>query len=265
MSAEIGLCPSAPDIFRYREDAPPDSLPYYGMTTLPPEHLSFPFLPDDAWLNFNQFPQPPTPAWTRPDLEQQQQQHQSPPKESTRKKTHNQSESMFTNEEREKEREKREQFLARNRMAASKCRQKKKQHTRQLQSRYEKVSFQKQMLLIEVEQLRSQMLQLKDELLRHSECDDVSIKNHLDKMLDQLKTREVASDSPDLRNMHTLPIDALSSTSTLVDDGSPPQFSGSDIMTAEQVRRDSNLSVISDTSISSLASHDGFDDLINYG
>jgi hypothetical protein len=72
-----------------------------------------------------------------------------------------------------------EKHLERNRIAASKSRQKKKHETDQLKARFNKVSRQKQLLEEEIKRLHSDLLYLKDQILMHSQCDDEAIHNYL--------------------------------------------------------------------------------------
>ncbi|KAF5857845.1 hypothetical protein ETB97_005219 [Aspergillus alliaceus] len=79
--------------------------------------------------------------------------------------------------------EKRQRILHRNRLAASKCRQKKKEHSKQLEERFYKVSTRKTELESEIENLRSELITLKNELLLHASCNDEAIKIHLAQMV----------------------------------------------------------------------------------
>ncbi|OJJ65590.1 hypothetical protein ASPBRDRAFT_49654 [Aspergillus brasiliensis CBS 101740] len=88
-------------------------------------------------------------------------------------------------EEDERERHKRERALERNRVAADKCRKKKKEHAKYLESRCETVLRENTYLQTEVNSLRSEVLILKNELLRHSRCRDEGIKRHLMRMVKQ--------------------------------------------------------------------------------
>jgi len=74
---------------------------------------------------------------------------------------------------------KREQFLARNREAASKCRQKKKVWTSNLEERARELSFEKQMLTTQAAMLKNELLMLKCKCLEHSNCDCESIREYL--------------------------------------------------------------------------------------
>ncbi|RAK99502.1 bZIP transcription factor atfB [Aspergillus ibericus CBS 121593] len=93
----------------------------------------------------------------------------------------------------EAERLKREKFLERNRVAASKCRQKKKQHTEQLMSQHDELALQKSQLLSEADRLRSELLSLKNELLRHSRCGDEAINLHLSQMVRNITYQDTAA------------------------------------------------------------------------
>ncbi|PYH47886.1 bZIP transcription factor [Aspergillus saccharolyticus JOP 1030-1] len=90
------------------------------------------------------------------------------------------------------EQQKRERFLERNRVAANKCRRKKKEHTRQLESKCMEVTQTNTRLESEVSQLRSQILELKNQLLQHSGCDDPGIKAHLARMVASLSQRSAS-------------------------------------------------------------------------
>ncbi|PYH81210.1 hypothetical protein BO82DRAFT_96500 [Aspergillus uvarum CBS 121591] len=102
------------------------------------------------------------------------------------------SEPVFSPTHDAVEQQKRERFLERNRVAANKCRRKKKEHTRQLESRCMEVTQANTRLESEVSQLRSQILELKNELLRHSGCDDPAIKAHLARMVAHLSQRSAS-------------------------------------------------------------------------
>ncbi|PWY83360.1 hypothetical protein BO70DRAFT_361472 [Aspergillus heteromorphus CBS 117.55] len=100
-------------------------------------------------------------------------------------------------EDHERERRKRERFLERNRVAANKCRKKKKEHSRQLESRCQAVSQENTSLESEVDHLRSEILSLKNELLRHSQCGDAGIKRHLAQMIKEISDRGAAGSGTD--------------------------------------------------------------------
>ena len=75
--------------------------------------------------------------------------------------------------------EKREQFLARNREAASKCRQKKKEWTQDLEQKARDLSSQKQMLTTYLAMLKNELLMLKCKCLEHSDCGCDGIRDYL--------------------------------------------------------------------------------------
>jgi hypothetical protein len=89
------------------------------------------------------------------------------------------------------ERAKRAKFLERNRLAASKCRQKKKEHTQQLEVRFKEQSEKNAHLHKEIHELKSQALNLKNELLKHAQCNDEAIKLHLSHMVSKITENNV--------------------------------------------------------------------------
>ncbi|GKZ97878.1 hypothetical protein AnigIFM59636_001696 [Aspergillus niger] len=108
----------------------------------------------------------------------------------------------------ERERRKRERFLERNRVAANKCRKKKKERAKQLERRCETVSQEKMLLESQVDHLRGEILSLKNELLRHSHCGDARIKCHLAKMVKQLsKKTGTTTPSPEEKKESLPPTD----------------------------------------------------------
>lgn len=91
---------------------------------------------------------------------------------------------------------KRERFLERNRLAASKCRQKKKEHTMQLESKFKEQSDKRDELNAEISALRGQILALKNEVLKHAQCGDEPIKLHLAQMVKQITYRDSQDPQP---------------------------------------------------------------------
>ncbi|KAI9036244.1 bZIP transcription factor [Aspergillus affinis] len=199
MSAEI-IHPPSTESFPFPDTAPSSSLASLPTIALTPGFFSLPSLANESWPPSNGLPTPPPlPSWAvKPDpddrqlcidpvlqpdyhLKQQSQRTQRPRKASTTS-----SASSDISSTTHPLNSKREQFLARNRLAASKCRQKKRKHNKELESQYEAVARRKKQLQTEADYLRSQMLQLKDELLRHSQCNDSSIKGHLAQMVNQV-------------------------------------------------------------------------------
>lgn len=74
---------------------------------------------------------------------------------------------------------KRSKFLERNRVAASKCRQKKKEWTSNLETRARELQNSKNQLAIVVSSLKEEVLFLKSELLRHTGCGCSKIRDYL--------------------------------------------------------------------------------------
>ncbi|KAJ5757614.1 uncharacterized protein N7511_006308 [Penicillium nucicola] len=104
---------------------------------------------------------------------------------------------------------KRAKFLERNRLAASKCRQKKKEHTQQLEYRYKHQSEKHQALMTEIARLRSEILGLKNEVLKHSQCGDEPIKMHLAHMLKKITEGDKEPSTAAVAAAATLPDSAL--------------------------------------------------------
>ncbi len=83
--------------------------------------------------------------------------------------------SNNTNEPTKPEDVKRSKFLERNRIAASKCRQKKKEWTQNLEDRARELQKNNNQLRMVVDSCRQEVLFLKGELLKHSQCECESI------------------------------------------------------------------------------------------
>ena len=83
--------------------------------------------------------------------------------------------SNNTNEPTKPEDVKRSKFLERNRIAASKCRQKKKEWTQNLEDRARELQKNNNHLRMVVDSCRQEVLFLKGELLKHSQCECESI------------------------------------------------------------------------------------------
>lgn len=74
---------------------------------------------------------------------------------------------------------KRSKFLERNRVAASKCRQKKKEWTQNLETRARELQKNNNMLRMDVESLRQEVLFLKAEMLKHNNCGCTQIQDFM--------------------------------------------------------------------------------------
>jgi hypothetical protein len=171
--------------------------------------------------------------------------------------------------EQQQEKAKREKFLERNRLAASKCRQKKKEHTQLLESRYREQSDKKEQLVSEIARLRSEILGLKNEVLKHAQCGDEPIKLHLAQMVKKITYSDTTA--PELTDV----ADAAASSSEGPMTPRPQQalsFGFDDPLHLEpsrsgesmdpSVRRDSEASVLTENSYA-FSTDDSFDDLIN--
>lgn len=168
------------------------------------------------------------------------------------------------------DRAKREKFLERNRLAASKCRQKKKEHTQQLETRYKEQSDKKETLVAEIARLRHEILGLKNEVLRHAQCGDEPIKLHLAQMVKKITYNDTSTTAAELSDA----ADAVSTSeepSTPTAQQQPQQSQQQGVMSfgfddalqpavlEQQMRRDSEASLVSHP----FSSEDNFDDLIN--
>ncbi|KAI9760909.1 MAG: hypothetical protein M4579_001410 [Chaenotheca gracillima] len=84
------------------------------------------------------------------------------------------------------ENDKRQRFLERNRVAASKCRMKKKEWTGNLEGRARELQHEKAQLSMMVGSLRDEVLFLKGELLKHTNCGCDRIRQYLDQEVTNL-------------------------------------------------------------------------------
>lgn len=167
------------------------------------------------------------------------------------------------------EKAKREKFLERNRLAASKCRQKKKEHTMLLETRYKEQSDKKEKLMSEIARLRSDLLGLKNEVLKHAQCGDEPIKLHLAQMVKKITYNDAGSEVTDTADAAS----PSSEAATTPVAQAPPSFGFDDQLQLEpqpaaaagpmeQARRDSEASLMTDGGSYGFED-DGFDELIN--
>lgn len=181
------------------------------------------------------------------------------------------------------ERVKRAKFLERNRLAASKCRQKKKEHTQQLEYRYKEQSEKKEHLVGEIARLRSEILSLKNEVLKHAQCGDEPIKLHLAQMVKKITDTDgpPAPADPPVNLVETLPASspepaptptpnpilmptAATTLSFGFDDALQLEPSSTAVADAyEQIRRDSGTSIVTESSYAFPADEDTFEQLID--
>lgn len=123
---------------------------------------------------------------------------------------------------------KRSKFLERNRVAASKCRQKKKEWTSNLEVRARDLQSSKNQLTVMVASLKEEILFLKGELLKHSTCGCTAIRDYLNREVASMsqpvydrghlaKRASVASTAPSDESP-TAGDDSMSRKGTVVDD-----------------------------------------------
>jgi hypothetical protein len=90
---------------------------------------------------------------------------------------------------------KRERFLARNREAASKCRQKKKEWAQDLEQKARDLSSQKQMLITYLAMLKNELLMLKCKCLEHSDCGCEGIRDYIKNTVNTMPPTNAPLDS----------------------------------------------------------------------
>ena len=132
--------------------------------------------------------------------------NQSSPKR-TRKYTSRRSNN--TNEPTKTEDVKRSKFLERNRVAASKCRQKKKEWTQNLENRARQLQKDNNQLRLVVESCRQEILFLKGEILKHSQCECESIQTFIKSGGNDLTDHKF---DKDLFKRETSPIESMPSS-----------------------------------------------------
>ncbi|OGM39898.1 bZIP transcription factor (Atf21) [Aspergillus bombycis] len=159
------------------------------------------------------------------------------------------------------DRVKREKFLERNRLAASKCRQKKKEHTKLLETRYREVSSRKGELETEIEHLRSEVLNLKNEMLRHAQCGDEAIKLHLAQMVRMITSKDTPN--RDLVSPRQSPEQNTAATPHGLSFGfDGPMQLPSEMGSPLDQRRASEQSIMTESSYA-FSTDDSFEELIN--
>ncbi|KAI8388324.1 uncharacterized protein BYT42DRAFT_602874 [Radiomyces spectabilis] len=95
--------------------------------------------------------------------------------------------------------EQRKRFLERNRVAAFKCRQKKKKWMQELEYRSDQVINQHKELQAIVMQLREESMFLRNQLLAHSNCNCTAVQTYLKRTSEQLTSDPSIMGSPSLR------------------------------------------------------------------
>ncbi|KAL9102153.1 MAG: hypothetical protein Q9187_009158 [Circinaria calcarea] len=92
--------------------------------------------------------------------------------------------------------EKRSKFLERNRIAASKCRQKKKEWTGNLEARARELQNNKNQLAIIVNSLKEEVIFLKGEMLKHTSCGCERVRDYLEKKADSITSSNNSPQQP---------------------------------------------------------------------
>ena len=103
----------------------------------------------------------------------------SPPQTSSGRRSRKNSKSSKDLDEASAQEAKRRRFLERNRVAASKCRQKKKEWMQNLEETARTAQHNSKYLQAAVGQLKDELLMLKQELLKHHDCDCAKIRTYL--------------------------------------------------------------------------------------
>lgn len=135
----------------------------------------------------------------------------------------------------------------------------------QLELRYKEQSDKKEKLITEIARLRSEILGLKNEVLKHAQCGDEPIKLHLAQMVKRITYPDTGSEIAD-------GVDAASSSeagTTPMAQAAALSFGFDDqlqiepaVEALEQARRDSEASLMTESSYA-FSADDDFDDLIN--
>lgn len=164
----------------------------------------------------------------------------------------------------------REKSLERNRVAASKCRQKKKEHTAHLESRFKAQWQKKAQLESELSSLRCQILSLKNEVLKHAHCGDGRVGEHLSQMMQQITTHnpsaagsgpEAGPENENESEKHA-PAEGVSPPPHLAPPLALDLEEAMPELLEQEMRRESQASLSSDASFA-LSMEENFDDLIN--
>ncbi|MCJ1449228.1 MAG: hypothetical protein MMC23_009748 [Stictis urceolatum] len=125
----------------------------------------------------------------------------------------------------EAEREKREKLLERNRVAASKCRQKRKSYTNTLEEQARELQVRKSSLSALANSLKDEVLFLKGQMLRHSDCGCSRVRDYLNNEADSLPCARHSSLIRDpSTKLHTASVSSVSSSSANSMASSMPSF-----------------------------------------
>jgi len=114
--------------------------------------------------------------------------------------------------------EQRQKFLERNRLAATKCRQKKKAWTNGLEDRARNLTAERTYLKAMECQLRQEILELKSRCLEHADCNCQAIRNYLNSTVATMRPPMLNDYAPS--SFGAQPMD----TDLMAHFGSPPNF-----------------------------------------
>ena len=137
---------------------------------------------------------------------------------------------------------KRSKFLERNRVAASKCRQKKKEWTQNLENRARELQKDNNQIRMVVDSCREEVLFLKAELLKHSQCDCESIQTFIKSGANNFADHK---HDEDLFKRETSPIESMPSSRLGSIDAQTGQ---SDVDSTSPPHEPSNTSIAEDDS-----------------
>ena len=155
---------------------------------------------------------------------------------------------------------KRSKFLERNRVAASKCRQKKKEWTQNLENKARELQKNNSSLRLMVDSLRQEVIFLKGEMLKHSTCNCEQIQKFLKQGSDSFSDRAMndvifkREDSSD----HSLPRSRLGSVGSDNDHAEVEKTSPEDDSSSTSIVNDENaLEALLSSSINHDTSEEG--------
>ena len=160
--------------------SPTNTRTQYGQPTPPDDHTPSTF----GYVSQPQ--QAPSPAVVRNTAAGKRKRHSKDPSKPSAKRgrkaaaySKNKNFDLSSTDTNNLDDAKRSKFLERNRVAASKCRQKKKEWTSNLETRARELQNNKKQLAMMVDSLREEMLSVKGELLKHTGCGCKQIRDYL--------------------------------------------------------------------------------------
>ncbi|PLB44342.1 hypothetical protein P170DRAFT_368170 [Aspergillus steynii IBT 23096] len=154
------------------------------------------------------------------------------------------SSSASPKTETEKQKTSRSKFLERNRLAASKCRQKKKDHSNQLLAIDQVLSQRNKELNQEVTELNHMRLSLKNAMFQHLDCKNPAIDAYLQQMVNGVANQQpsITESSPGTTASEYIPV-STPDTAAFGFDG-PMRFSPSPAANWDELERRGSLNSI---------------------